>query len=69
MIGKTVNQAVKKQLASADKKRKSDDDNDCVDVLTKDLDGFNYQDMEKLSIGTKDDAIPVPEDISDEVSV
>ena len=67
LIGKTVNKAVKKQLASADKKRKSDDDNECylVKALSKDLDGFNYQDMEKLSIGTKNDAVSVHDDDSE----
>ena len=52
LIGKTVHKAVKKQLASVDKKRKSDDEGDCylVDALTKDLDGFNYEDMANLKI-------------------
>ena len=58
MIGKATRKAVK-QLAAAEKKRKSDDSddegNDCflVETLTKDLDGFNYDDMEKLSINEK----------------
>ena len=57
LIGKTVNKAVKKQLASADKKRKSDDDGECflVDALTKDLEGFNYEAIENLNI--EDDEI------------
>ena len=52
LIGKTVNRAIKKQLASADKKRKSDEDGECylVEALTKDLDGFNYEDMANLKI-------------------
>ena len=55
-----MDKSVKKTLASADKKRKSsdsDDDNDCflVDTLTKDLDGFNYEDMEKLDVDDEDE--------------
>ena len=52
LVGKTVNKAVKKQLASVDKKRKSNDNGDChlVDALTKDLDGFNCEDMANLKI-------------------
>ena len=60
LIAKTVDKSVKKTLASANKKRKSsdsDDDNDCflVDALTKDLDGFNYEDMEKLDVDDEDE--------------
>ena len=67
LIGKTVNKAVKKQLASANKKRKSDEDNDCflVQELSKELDGFNYEAMENLHIGTKEDAVPVDDDSSE----
>ena len=57
LVGKTVNQAVKKQLSPADKKRKSnDDDGECflVQELSKDLEGFNYKDMERLSISVSD---------------
>ena len=68
LIAKTVSKGVKKQLAAADKKRKSkgddsDEEGECflVDELTKNLDGFNYDAMEKLKI---DD-----DEISDEVSV
>ena len=52
LISKTVNRAVKKQLASADKKRKLDEDGEryLVNVLTKDLDGSNYKDMANLKI-------------------
>ena len=64
--------AAKKQLASTEKKRKadesddSDSDKDCflLDTLTKDLDGFNYEAMEKLSIDDAEEG-----EISDEVSV
>ena len=48
LIGKTINKAVKKQLASIDKKRKSDDDDvECnlAEVLDGHLDGFNYETM------------------------
>ena len=47
---------VKKQLAAADKKRKTDDDSDSdedcalLQGLTGALDGFNYEQMENLSI-------------------
>ena len=47
---------VKKQLAAADKKRKSDNDSDSdedcalLQGLTGALDGFNYEQMENLSI-------------------
>ena len=54
LIGKTVNKAVKKQLASVAKKRKSDEDEEgecfLVETLTKDLDGFNYEEMANLKI-------------------
>ena len=50
LIGKTVHKAVKKQLASTDKKRKSDDECFLAEALTKDLDGFNYEAMENLNI-------------------
>ena len=52
LIGKTVHKVIKKQLASVDKKRKSDEDGECflVEALSKDLDGFNYEAMEDLTI-------------------
>ena len=55
LVAKSVTKTVKKQLAAADKKRKSDsddEDGECylVETLTKDLEGFNYDDMEKLSL-------------------
>ena len=56
MINKTVEKKVKKQLASIDKKRKSDDsdsDGEChlLDALVDGkLDGFNYEDMENLKL-------------------
>ena len=55
-----VNKAVKKQLASVDKKRKSDEEEgECylVDALTQELEGFNYETMEGLTI--KDDEVSV----------
>ena len=63
-VSKAVKKGVKKQLAAASaKKRKSDDsdsdsDKDCflVETLTKGLDGFNYEQMENLSL---DDEISV----------
>ena len=62
LIAKTVKKSVKQQLASVDKKRKSsDDDKDCylVDALTQELDGFNYEDMDKLTIDDSDDEVSV----------
>ena len=57
LINKTVDKKVKKQLAAVGKKRKTADsdteeDGECflLQELTKDLDGFNYEDMEKLSL-------------------
>ena len=67
LIDKQVKKGVKKQLAAASKKRGSDDsdsdsDKECflLETLQKGIDGFNYEEMEKLSIN---------DDISDEVSV
>ena len=61
LIGKTVNKAVKKQLASVAKKRKSneDEEGECflVETLTKDLDGFNYEEMANLKIGDDDQSV------------
>ena len=62
MIAKQVKKGVKKQLAAADKKQKSDDDSDsdedCAPLqgLTGALHGFNYEQMENLSID--DDEVP-----------
>ena len=58
-IKKEVKAGVKKQLASVSKKRKSDSadsDEECalVQMLGKGLDGFNYQQMESLTISDKD---------------
>ena len=60
LIAKAVNKGVKRQLASLDKKRKSDsdeEDGDCflLNTLTSNLDGFNYEDMEKLSVDDGDE--------------
>ena len=60
ILSKAVNKAVKKQLASVDKKRKSDDEEgECylVDTLTQELEGFNYETMEGLTI--EDDEVSV----------
>ena len=58
LVGKTVNKAMKKQLASVAKKRKSDDDEEgeclLVETLTKDPDGFNYEEMANLKIDDDD---------------
>ena len=58
-IKKEVKAGVKKQLASVSKKHKSDStdsDEECalVQMLGKGLDGFNYQQMESLTINDKD---------------
>ena len=55
-----MNKAVKKQLASVNKKRKSDnEEGECylVDTLTQELEGFNYETMEGLTI--EDDEVSV----------
>ena len=57
-IKKEVKAGVKKQLASVSKKRKSDNadsDEECalVQMLEKNLDGFNYQQMESLTLNDK----------------
>ena len=63
-VQKEVKKGVKKQLASVSKKRKNDSDDesdakDCflLEELSKGIDGFNYNDMEKLSIN--DDEVSV----------
>ena len=62
LIAKAVNKGVKKQLAAADKKRKSGSDEsneegECylLDSLTGELDGFNYEAMEKLTVQDEDE--------------
>ena len=70
LVSKAVAKGVKKELAAISKgKRKasnddSSEDGECflLDELQKGIDGFNYEDMEKLSIMDEDE-------ISDEVSV
>jgi hypothetical protein len=58
-VQKEIKKGVKKQLAAISKKRKNDsdsedesDDKECflLQELSKGIDGFNYNDMEKLSI-------------------
>ena len=65
IIAKALKGQVKKHLASAKKKQKSDDDNEegecfLVESLTGKLDGFNYDQMESLTLD---------DEISDEISV
>ena len=70
LVQKEAKKVVKKQLAAVSKKRKGDDSDkdeaDCflLEELSKGIDGFNYEDMEKLSINDKEEG-----EISDEVSV
>ena len=65
-VQKAVKKGVKKQLASISKKRKNDsdsksdsEDKDCflLEELTKGINGFNYEEMEKLTIN--DDEVSV----------
>jgi hypothetical protein len=65
-VQKQVKKGVKKQLASVSKKRKSNADSDdkldakdcfLLEELSKGIDGFNYNDTEKLSID--DDEVSV----------
>ena len=69
-VQKEVKKGVKKQLAAVSKKRKNDSDSeseseekDCflLEELSKGIDGFNYNDMEKLSIhdAKNDDEVSV----------
>ena len=73
LVAKVVKKEIKgakKQLASVSKKRKSgdetDSDEECclVQMLEKPMDGFNYKQMEALSINDK-----TTEEIEDEISV
>ena len=63
LIAKQVKKGVKKQLAAADKKRKSGDDSDsdedCAPLqsLTGAIDGFNCEQMENLCIDDDDDEV------------
>jgi hypothetical protein len=69
-VQKEIKKGVKKQLAAISKKRKNDsdsedesDDKECflLEELSKGIDGFNYNDMEKLSIddAKNDDKVSV----------
>ena len=50
-VKKQIAKGVKKELKSIDKKRKADSDDEFdLNAFDKDLEGFNYQDMEGLSI-------------------
>ena len=65
LLAKTVQKQVKKELAAVGKKRKSksdDSDNEecaLVQIMEQDLDGFNYEDMEKMSLDDDGDEISV----------
>ena len=71
-LKKQVKEGVKKELAAIQKKRKSDDSEDeegeclLLDMLGSKLDGFNYDDMDKMTIREDKDS---KDEISDEVSV
>ena len=64
LLAKSVQKQVKKELAAMGKKRKSkSDDSDTeecalVQIMEEDLEGFNYEDMEKMSLND-DDSISV----------
>ena len=64
LLAKFVQKQVKKELAAMGKKRKSksdDSDNEecaLVQIMEEDLEGFNYEDMEKMSLDD-DDSISV----------
>ena len=53
-VKQAVAKKVKKELAAADKKRKSDDSDDEFDLNAVELEGFNYDDMENLKIDDDD---------------
>ena len=71
-LKKQVKEGVKKELAAIQKKRKSDESDDeegeclLLDMLESKLDGFNYADMDKMSISEDKTS---NDEISDEVSV
>ena len=53
-----VKKVMRKELASVDRKRKSKDedgDNFLVETLSKDLDGFSYNDMDNMSVDSSDE--------------
>lgn len=53
-----VKKVMRKELAAVDKKRKSKDedgDNFLVETLSKDLEGFSYNDMETMSVDSSDE--------------
>ena len=58
LLAKTVKDGVKKELASIGKKRKSksdDDEQECalVEMFDKNLDGFNYDEMDSMSVNSE----------------
>ena len=72
LVKKQIKAGVKKELAAIQKKRKSDDSEDeegeclLLDMLGSKLEGFNYNDMDKMSIREDKDS---KDEISDKVSV
>ena len=62
-----VKKAVKKEIATTkDKKRKASDDEDgfLVECLTKDINGFNYKEMEDLRIDSQDEDTESEDEVS-----
>lgn len=61
-VKKAVAAGVRKELKSIDRKRKSDSDDESMDLNAYDLDNFNYGDLEKLTIEDPDFKIPKKKD-------
>jgi hypothetical protein len=62
-----VKKVVKKEIATTkDKKRKASDDKDgfLVECLTKDINGFNYKEMEDLRIDSQDEDTESEDEVS-----
>ena len=62
-----IKKAVKKEMAtSKDKKRKASDDEDgfLVECLSKDLNGFNYKEMDDLRIDSQNDDTESDDEVS-----
>ena len=62
-IKKSVAKGVRQEMNKIDKKRSqsdsSDEDGFDLNALSKDIDGFNYQDMDSLKIESDDDSVSV----------